>query len=72
LEIKNLYKSMKNSYYHIGGIFFGLMLTAVSNNTKAQIHKIASAESRKKLLKIIHYLQHLQRLRQAHSDRISK
>lgn len=32
---------MKNSYYHIGGIFFGLMLTAVSNNTKAQTRSIS-------------------------------
>jgi TonB-linked SusC/RagA family outer membrane protein len=32
---------MKNSYYKIGGIFFGLMLTAVSNNTKAQTRTIS-------------------------------
>jgi TonB-linked SusC/RagA family outer membrane protein len=32
---------MKNSYYKIGGIFFGLMLTAVSNNTKAQTRIIS-------------------------------
>ncbi|UZT98973.1 SusC/RagA family TonB-linked outer membrane protein [Chryseobacterium fluminis] len=32
---------MKNSYYKIGGIFFGLMLTAVSTNTKAQIRTIS-------------------------------
>ena len=32
---------MKNSYYHIGGIFFGLMLTTVSNNTKAQTRSIS-------------------------------
>ncbi|WP_312422592.1 SusC/RagA family TonB-linked outer membrane protein [Epilithonimonas sp.] len=32
---------MKNSYYHVGGIFFGLMLTAVSNNTKAQTRSIS-------------------------------
>lgn len=32
---------MKNSYYKIGGIFFGLMLTAVSSNTKAQTHTIS-------------------------------
>ena len=32
---------MKNSYYKIGGIFFGLTLTAVSNNTKAQTRTIS-------------------------------
>jgi len=32
---------MKNSYYHIGGIFFGLMLTAVSTHTKAQTRTIS-------------------------------
>ncbi|MCD9855771.1 SusC/RagA family TonB-linked outer membrane protein [Epilithonimonas sp. JDS] len=32
---------MKNSYYKIGGIFFGLMLTAVSSNTKAQTRTIS-------------------------------
>lgn len=32
---------MKNSYYKIGGIFFGLMLTAVSTNTKAQTRIIS-------------------------------
>lgn len=32
---------MKNSYYHIGGIFFGLMLTAVSTNTQAQTRSIS-------------------------------
>lgn len=32
---------MKNSYYHIGGIFFGLMLTAISTNTKAQTRTIS-------------------------------
>ncbi|MCS3869467.1 TonB-linked SusC/RagA family outer membrane protein [Chryseobacterium ginsenosidimutans] len=32
---------MKNSYYHIGGIFFGLMLTAVSSNTQAQTRTIS-------------------------------
>ena len=32
---------MKNSYYHIGGIFFGLMLTAVSTQSKAQIRTIS-------------------------------
>lgn len=32
---------MKNSYYKIGGIFFGLMLTAVSTYTKAQIRTIS-------------------------------
>lgn len=32
---------MKNSYYKIGGIFFGLMLTAVSGNTKAQTRTIS-------------------------------
>lgn len=32
---------MKNSYYHIGGIFFGLMLTAVSTNIKAQTRIIS-------------------------------
>jgi TonB-linked SusC/RagA family outer membrane protein len=32
---------MKNSYYKIGGIFFGLMLTAVSTNTKAQTRTIS-------------------------------
>ncbi|WBV56489.1 SusC/RagA family TonB-linked outer membrane protein [Chryseobacterium daecheongense] len=32
---------MKNSYYHIGGIFFGLMLTAVSINIKAQVRAIS-------------------------------
>ncbi len=32
---------MKNSYYKIGGIFFGLMLTAVSANTKAQTRTIS-------------------------------
>lgn len=31
---------MKNSYYHIGGIFFGLMLTAVSTQSKAQTRTI--------------------------------
>ncbi|MDF2931087.1 MAG: SusC/RagA family TonB-linked outer membrane protein [Chryseobacterium sp.] len=32
---------MKNSYYHIGGIFFGLMLTAVSTQSKAQTRTIS-------------------------------
>jgi len=32
---------MKNSYYKIGGIFFGLMLTAVSTNTKGQTRTIS-------------------------------
>lgn len=32
---------MKNSYYHIGGIFFGLMLTTLSINTKAQTRTIS-------------------------------
>ncbi|WP_343607838.1 SusC/RagA family TonB-linked outer membrane protein [Chryseobacterium oranimense] len=32
---------MKNSYYNIGGIFFGLMFTAVSITTKAQVHTIS-------------------------------
>lgn len=32
---------MKNSYYNIGGIFFGLMLTAVSIDTKAQTGTIS-------------------------------
>jgi TonB-linked SusC/RagA family outer membrane protein len=32
---------MKNSYYKIGGIFFGLMLTAVSTNIKAQTRTIS-------------------------------
>ncbi|WP_407517509.1 SusC/RagA family TonB-linked outer membrane protein [Elizabethkingia anophelis] len=32
---------MKNSYYHIGGIFFGLMFTAISINTKAQTRTIS-------------------------------
>ena len=32
---------MKNSYYKIGGIFFGLMLTAVSTSTKAQTRIIS-------------------------------
>lgn len=32
---------MKNSYYHIGGIFFGLMFTAVSINTNAQKRTIS-------------------------------
>lgn len=32
---------MKNSYYHIGGIFFGLMLTTLSINTKAQKRTIS-------------------------------
>jgi len=32
---------MKNSYYHIGGIFFGLMLTAVSTNITAQTRTIS-------------------------------
>ena len=32
---------MKNSYYKIGGIFFGLTLTAVSTNTKAQTRTIS-------------------------------
>ncbi len=32
---------MKNSYYNIGGIFFGLMFTAVSNNIKAQTRTIS-------------------------------
>ncbi|MDN3694260.1 TonB-dependent receptor plug domain-containing protein [Chryseobacterium tructae] len=32
---------MKNSYYNIGGIFFGLMLTAVSINIKAQSRTIS-------------------------------
>lgn len=32
---------MKNSYYHIGGIFFGLMFTAVSINTSAQTRTIS-------------------------------
>ncbi|MHA7607877.1 SusC/RagA family TonB-linked outer membrane protein [Elizabethkingia meningoseptica] len=32
---------MKNSYYHIGGIFFGLMLTAVSTQSKAQTRSIS-------------------------------
>ncbi|SKB63244.1 TonB-linked outer membrane protein, SusC/RagA family [Soonwooa buanensis] len=32
---------MKNSYYHIGGIFLGLMLTAVSTQSKAQSRTIS-------------------------------
>ncbi|WP_333853016.1 SusC/RagA family TonB-linked outer membrane protein [Epilithonimonas sp.] len=32
---------MKNSYYTIGGIFFGLMLTTVSTNLKAQTRNIS-------------------------------
>lgn len=32
---------MKNSYYNIGGIFFGLMFTAVSINIKAQVRTIS-------------------------------
>lgn len=32
---------MKNSYYNIGGIFFGLMFTAVSINANAQTHTIS-------------------------------
>lgn len=32
---------MKNSYYHIGGIFFGLMFTAVSIKTNAQTRTIS-------------------------------
>ncbi|WP_407497414.1 SusC/RagA family TonB-linked outer membrane protein [Elizabethkingia meningoseptica] len=32
---------MKNSYYHIGGIFFGLMFTAVSITVKAQTRTIS-------------------------------
>lgn len=32
---------MKNSYYNIGGIFFGLMFTAVSITTKAQTRTIS-------------------------------
>lgn len=32
---------MKKSYYHIGGIFFGLMLTASSINTQAQTRTIS-------------------------------
>ncbi|WP_426478106.1 SusC/RagA family TonB-linked outer membrane protein [Chryseobacterium sp. CBSDS_008] len=32
---------MKNSYYNIGGIFFGLMFTAVSIGTKAQTRTIS-------------------------------
>ncbi|MDE5518178.1 SusC/RagA family TonB-linked outer membrane protein [Elizabethkingia meningoseptica] len=32
---------MKNSYYHIGGIFFGLMFTAVSINIQAQVRTIS-------------------------------
>lgn len=32
---------MKNSYYNIGGIFFGLILTVVSTNTKAQTRTIS-------------------------------
>ncbi|KIC61343.1 SusC/RagA family TonB-linked outer membrane protein [Chryseobacterium taiwanense] len=32
---------MKNSYYHIGGIFFGLMFAAVSTSIKAQIRTIS-------------------------------
>lgn len=32
---------MKNSYYHIGGIFFGLMLTTVSTHSKAQTRSIS-------------------------------
>ncbi|WP_336703174.1 SusC/RagA family TonB-linked outer membrane protein [Chryseobacterium indologenes] len=32
---------MKNSYYNIGGIFFGLMFTAVSIDTKAQTRTIS-------------------------------
>ncbi|MDR6919989.1 SusC/RagA family TonB-linked outer membrane protein [Chryseobacterium sp. 2987] len=32
---------MKNSYYHIGGIFFGLMLTSVSTQSKAQTRTIS-------------------------------
>jgi TonB-dependent SusC/RagA subfamily outer membrane receptor len=41
LKIKNLYKSMKNSYYNIGGIFFGLMFTTVSMSIKAQTRTIS-------------------------------
>jgi len=32
---------MKNSYYHIGGIFFGIILTAVSIDTTAQTRTIS-------------------------------
>ncbi|WP_407503320.1 SusC/RagA family TonB-linked outer membrane protein [Elizabethkingia miricola] len=32
---------MKNSYYNIGGIFFGLMFTAVSINIQAQVRTIS-------------------------------
>ncbi|MDX8572208.1 SusC/RagA family TonB-linked outer membrane protein [Elizabethkingia sp. HX QKY] len=32
---------MKNSYYNIGGIFFGLMFTALSITTKAQVRTIS-------------------------------
>ena len=32
---------MKNSYYHIGGIFFGLMLNTFSIHTKAQTRSIS-------------------------------
>ncbi|MGE8535777.1 MAG: TonB-dependent receptor plug domain-containing protein, partial [Chryseobacterium sp.] len=32
---------MKNSYYNIGGIFFGLMFTAVNITTKAQVRNIS-------------------------------
>lgn len=32
---------MKNSYYQIGGIFFGLMLSAVSTQSKAQTRSIS-------------------------------
>ena len=34
---------MKNSYYHIGGIFFGLMFTAVSITTNAQTRAISGS-----------------------------
>lgn len=32
---------MKNSYYNIGGIFFGLIFTAVSINIQAQVRTIS-------------------------------
>lgn len=46
---------MKNSYYKIGGIFFGLMLTAVSTNIKAQTRTISGTvtASNKPLSRVI-------------------
>lgn len=46
---------MKKSYYHIGGIFFGLILTATSINTQAQTRTISGTvtSSNKPLLGVI-------------------